>query len=597
MSEINDLSQTSSSKDISQFQCQSQYKGKVSVDTNLHKHQDKLSLIVGDKSFINIFGRYCEDSLGMEIIKKSLVDTSSFWVIDSEEIAKHKNYEEYVIKAPFFTNKELNADFKVHYYDYVYLFVNQHGINLKDTFKLMDYSKKINVSCFVIITNYEYINDDDDDNSIQQIEGYLKYSQLNYIIFQLQNVYIADDTKFIHNHHISLLFHQIMKNKGENTEMISNIFDSNYLDILYFEDIIEYIAISPLYQHLYYETFYIHSKQNVLSISQLTTKIINLLKLDKKSDDINNDVITNINYQQRNNNKFDCYFLSENQAINETLIDNILKIILNDLNIDKDIISRKTHYKRFDKSAVFCDNRFDDQMVGIVLNFMINLDQEWQFELYVGNDTIKKWEQNAYLKPYIKTQKVVLKDLTRYYKKDVVEYYSNIEFWQSINHEKILTFHADSVLCSYSKYKISDFLEYDYIGAPWRKNGGPQEYEGRVGNGGLSLRSKSFMIKLLTQYPQKEANNKKIRNLPEDFYLNRRIALLSGVHLPNYRIARRFSIENDHHGLDGHNVAAGIHRHYIKRKSEFEKLVKICAEYEMTESRIHWWNITKKFWD
>lgn len=574
----------------SMFECPSKYKGKIHYKDN---YQDKLSLIVGDESFRNSFGEYCDKILNMEIIKKSLKDTSSFWIIDHEEIEKHPNYKVNEIKAPFFTNKELDYKFNVHTYDYVYLFVNRYNINLKDTFKLIDYSNKINVTCFVIITNI--LPNYQQNEAIQQIEAYLKYLPLNYITFHLKNVYLANDTKISHNHDISLLFHHIIKHKGKKMETIMNIFDNDYLDILYFQDVIKYIAISPLYQHLFNQKLYIKSSINNVSIIELTKKMFDLYQLN-----------TNINTNQLSTlnivdiipwNKFNCYFLSEKERFIETSIDNILNIIKYDLMIDQDIVSRKTNYQRFDKSAVFCDNRFDDQFVQIVLNFMINLDQTWQFELYVGKDTMELWTTNKYLKPYIKTEKIVLKDLGIYYKESPIEYYSNIEFWQSVNHEKILTFHADSVLCSGSYFKIEDFLEYDYIGAPWRKNGGPEQYDGRVGNGGLSLRSKSFMIKLLTQYPQNEVKHKKTRNLPEDYYLNRRIALLSGVHLPRYSIARFFSIENDYVLMDGHNIAAGIHRHYIKKPKEFERLVKLCPEFNMTAPRIKYWDYEKDFWE
>jgi hypothetical protein len=51
----------------------------------------------------------------------------------------------------------------------------------------------------------------------------------------------------------------------------------------------------------------------------------------------------------------------------------------------------------------------------------------------------------------------------------------SVEFWEAIPTENILIFQEDSMICSKSQRSLLDFLEYDYIGAPWPT--------GRVGNG------------------------------------------------------------------------------------------------------------------
>jgi hypothetical protein len=48
--------------------------------------------------------------------------------------------------------------------------------------------------------------------------------------------------------------------------------------------------------------------------------------------------------------------------------------------------------------------------------------------------------------------------------------------------EWLLVFQTDSILCANSRQNLNDFLDYDWVGAPWNPNG-------RFGgNGGLSLR-------------------------------------------------------------------------------------------------------------
>ena len=56
-------------------------------------------------------------------------------------------------------------------------------------------------------------------------------------------------------------------------------------------------------------------------------------------------------------------------------------------------------------------------------------------------------------------------------------------FWQSLPYEKVLIFQSDSRIL---KEGIEDFLEWDYVGAPWR-------FQNHGGNGGLSLRNVNLM--------------------------------------------------------------------------------------------------------
>ena len=79
--------------------------------------------------------------------------------------------------------------------------------------------------------------------------------------------------------------------------------------------------------------------------------------------------------------------------------------------------------------------------------------------------------------------------------------YSNLlmtsNFWKQIKGEKVLIFQTDSVLL---RNGVDEFIEYDYIGAPWRK---PKEGQ-LVGNGGLSLRTVTKMIEICDKYKETE---------------------------------------------------------------------------------------------
>ena len=95
----------------------------------------------------------------------------------------------------------------------------------------------------------------------------------------------------------------------------------------------------------------------------------------------------------------------------------------------------------------------------------------------------------------------------------------------------------------------SDFLGYDYIGAPWNNN----DTVPVVGNGGFSLRS-NILNKVITN----NINEFWDFSIPEDVYIcrkNRKLLESLGVNFPDISIANKFSIESgpfgNHFGFHG----------------------------------------------
>jgi hypothetical protein len=124
------------------------------------------------------------------------------------------------------------------------------------------------------------------------------------------------------------------------------------------------------------------------------------------------------------------------------------------------------------------------------------------------------------------------------------------DFWYLLSGEKILIYQEDTFIF---KDNINDFVEWDYIGAPFKIDC----VEGNnVGNGGLSLRSKSKMLEVLDKVPlecvdknksksfvQKYISNKKLDNIPEDIYYSTYLQKLNIGKVPDIEIAKQFSSE------------------------------------------------------
>lgn len=70
-------------------------------------------------------------------------------------------------------------------------------------------------------------------------------------------------------------------------------------------------------------------------------------------------------------------------------------------------------------------------------------------------------------------------------------------FYDQIEADKILIFQCDAFI---RKGNIKDFLRYDYVGAPWigvSLEVAGKKYTTQVGNGGLSLRDKETMLRII----------------------------------------------------------------------------------------------------
>lgn len=147
------------------------------------------------------------------------------------------------------------------------------------------------------------------------------------------------------------------------------------------------------------------------------------------------------------------------------------------------------------------------------------------------------------------------------------------------------------MMCANHKGTLDEWLEYDWVGAPWSTN---SRYGG---NGGLSLRRVSSMIEVLRH--QQRANFSE----PEDVWLTERLG-----HLPNSRTANgseslKFSGEAHyyeeplgyHTGGGGHFLSGGVWGTPEKRQRNYD----YCPEMKLTmfmDVRQFFPKVCNEFW-
>ena len=106
-----------------------------------------------------------------------------------------------------------------------------------------------------------------------------------------------------------------------------------------------------------------------------------------------------------------------------------------------------------------------------------------------------------------------------------------------IDTDFVLNVQADGFIINPNLWS-NDFLNYDYIGAPWR-------WHIVCGNGGFSLRSKKFLESSSTiKYDPKHSE---YLCAPEDWFLcikNRNILINNGIKFADIETASKFSFEH-----------------------------------------------------
>ena len=192
--------------------------------------------------------------------------------------------------------------------------------------------------------------------------------------------------------------------------------------------------------------------------------------------------------------------------------------------------------KESDKCAVLVDTRCLPNLEFVIRQVGRFLDDTWSMVIFTGNlnyDYVKNICDN------IGNITVIKMGVDRFAINDYNNMLLTEIFWNMINAEHILIFQGDSLLL---RYGINDYLDYDYVGAPW-----PHDSPTVIGNGGLSLRRKSFIKRVFKEYSIDKAplqlKPDYLENVPEDVYFSYGLTYLGGK-VPSLEQAKKFSVES-----------------------------------------------------
>jgi hypothetical protein len=197
------------------------------------------------------------------------------------------------------------------------------------------------------------------------------------------------------------------------------------------------------------------------------------------------------------------------------------------------------------KEAVFIEFRVLPHFEFIIRNAIHKLGEGWSHTVVCGK--LNFGILNMICKSISPQIRVIQSNFNNLTHNDYSEFLCTFEFWNYFYGEKILIYQEDS--CIFKK-NISEFLQYDYIGAPY----GNIKSKQYVGNGGLSLRSRSCMLEVIhrqplstfaiPQFTQDYCDEMRLRYCPEDVYFSINMQTMGIGSVADWDIAHSFSTES-----------------------------------------------------
>jgi len=212
-------------------------------------------------------------------------------------------------------------------------------------------------------------------------------------------------------------------------------------------------------------------------------------------------------------------------------------------------------------TAIIVEPRKHGALEYVLNNFLTNLSSEWNIIVFHGTQNIEFVET---IIAHLKTKRISMINLgvSNLTKSTYSRLLVSVDFYKHIPTETFLIFQTDSMIFQKNKHKINEFLQYDYVGAPWPRSELRYLHITQGGNGGLSLRKKSKMLDVIRSTPYD--------GKPEDIYFcTSRIPLK----MPTIEHAKQFSVESLMH-----SASFGCHQPWYGGGHTYTQLLRLYPE-------------------
>jgi len=175
------------------------------------------------------------------------------------------------------------------------------------------------------------------------------------------------------------------------------------------------------------------------------------------------------------------------------------------------------------KVALLIENRPDPILAPLLLQFIAVVPQDWKFQFMGSPESVAFLNTSRAIREHVADGKLdmtyIPSNMTTGSQEEISVFLTTLWLYETVLQpaEWLLMFQTDSMLCANSRRSLNDWLDYDWVGAPWNPEGD------WGGNGGLSMRKVSSIIDVLRtkkRIPNKQA---------EDVFLSEELAKRPGA--------------------------------------------------------------------
>lgn len=189
------------------------------------------------------------------------------------------------------------------------------------------------------------------------------------------------------------------------------------------------------------------------------------------------------------------------------------------------------------KVALLIENRPIHFLAPLMLHFISVVPPDWKFRFMGSRESVEFIKQSYAIRQQVAIGKLDLtyipSNMTTAGGEAISRFLTNLWVYETLLQpaEWLLVFQTDSMLCANSRQSLNDYLDYDWVGAPWNPWGA------FGGNGGLSMRRVSSIVQVLRDQVRRPDSE------PEDVWLTERLGHRPGAKMANGTTSLEFSGE------------------------------------------------------
>lgn len=189
------------------------------------------------------------------------------------------------------------------------------------------------------------------------------------------------------------------------------------------------------------------------------------------------------------------------------------------------------------KVALLIENRENPILAPLMLHFMSVVPPDWRFRFMGSVESVEFLNKSVAIRHQVEAGKLDLtyipSNMSVASQEEISRFLTNLWMYETVlaPAEWLLIFQTDSILCANAQRNLNDFLDYDWIGAPWN----PGSRFG--GNGGLSIRRVSAIVDVLRSQTRADFSE------AEDVWLTERLGHRPNAKMANATVSLTFSGE------------------------------------------------------